>query len=82
MLRRNPISGWKPVARVRIIVIQQPNDGAVKMNKADEKSKVRDIKIAQNESEMQATGDVRVSIWAVVVAVIIGLAVFGWFLSR
>jgi uncharacterized protein HemX len=48
------------------------------MNEADEKSKVRDIKIARNESRMQATGDARVSLWAVAAAVIIGLAAFGW----
>jgi len=52
------------------------------MNQADEKSKVVDRKIAQNEASMQARGDVRVSVWAVAVAVIIGLAVFGWIWVR
>ncbi len=53
------------------------------MNEADKKSKVRDIKIAKNESRMQATGDARVSLWAIAAAVIIGLAAFGWvFLHR
>ena len=48
------------------------------MNEADEKSKLRNRKIAENESQMQATGDIRVSVWAIAVAVIIGLAAFGW----
>ncbi len=52
------------------------------MNEADEKSKVRDRKIAENESAMQATSDVRVSTWAIAVAVIIGLAAFGWVWTR
>lgn len=53
------------------------------MNQADEKSKVRDIKIARNESRMQATGDARVSLWAIAAAVIIGVVAFGWvFLHR
>lgn len=52
------------------------------MNEADEKSKLRDRKIAENESAMQATGDARVSVWAIALAVVIGLAAFGWFWTR
>ncbi len=52
------------------------------MNKEDEKSKVQDRKIAKNEAVMQATGDTRVSIWAIAVAVVIGLALFGWIFMR
>ena len=53
------------------------------MNQADQKSKEQDRKIAKNEAVMQSTGDARVSLWAVAIAVVIGLAVFGWvFLHR
>jgi hypothetical protein len=52
------------------------------MNIEDEKSKVRDIKIAQNESKMQATGEARVSIWAIVLVAIIAVAIFGWVFLR
>jgi hypothetical protein len=44
--------------------------------------KQRDRQIARNESEMQASGDVRVTAWAVALAVVIGFAVFGWLLFR
>ena len=43
-------------------------------------SKERNREIAKNESERQTTGDIRVSVWAIGVAVIIGLAAFGWVL--
>jgi hypothetical protein len=58
------------------------SDGCQAMNIEDEKSKVRDIKIAKNESWMQATGEARVSIWAVATVVIVGLALFGWIWMR
>jgi uncharacterized protein HemX len=59
------------------------SDRCQAMNIEDEKSKVRDIKIAKNESRMQATGEARVSLWAIAAAVIIGLVAFGWvFLHR
>jgi hypothetical protein len=45
-------------------------------------SKERNREIARNESERQTTGDIRVSAWAVVVAVIIGLAALGWLLAK
>jgi uncharacterized protein HemX len=41
-------------------------------------SKERNREIAANESARQATSAVRVSTWAVAVAVIIGLMAFGW----
>ncbi|HEY3891107.1 MAG TPA: hypothetical protein VGM00_04025 [Bradyrhizobium sp.] len=47
-------------------------------NDADRKSKMRDREIAQNESERQTIGDIRVSAWAIAVAVVIGLAAVGW----
>ena len=40
--------------------------------------KERNREIAANESARQAVGSIRVSVWAVVVAVVIGLAAFGW----
>ena len=49
-------------------------------NDEDRKSKMRDREIAQNESERQTIGDIRVSVWAIAVAVVIGLAAIGWVL--
>jgi uncharacterized protein HemX len=42
--------------------------------------KERNREIAQNESERQTTSAIRVSGWAIAVAVIIGLAAVGWVL--
>jgi hypothetical protein len=42
----------------------------------DEAEKQRNREIAQNEAERQATGDIRVSAWAIAAAVIIGIIVF------
>ena len=50
------------------------------MSDADGETKKRNRKIAQNEAERQTTGDIRVSTWAIAVAVIIGLAAVGWIL--
>jgi hypothetical protein len=50
------------------------------MNEVDEDNKTRNREIAQNEAERQTIGDIRVSVWAVAVAVIIGLAAVGWVL--
>ena len=47
------------------------------MNDAGEETKARNREIARNESERQTVGDIRVSAWAVAVAVIIGLAALG-----
>ena len=41
-------------------------------------SKERNREIADNESERQTISAIRVSVWAIAVAVIIGLAAFGW----
>jgi hypothetical protein len=41
-------------------------------------SKERDREIAANESARQTTSSIRVSVWAVAVAVLIGLVAFGW----
>jgi hypothetical protein len=50
------------------------------MSDADKENKVRDREIAENEADRQTTGDIRVSAWAIAVAVVIGLAAFGWVL--
>jgi len=43
-------------------------------------NKARNREIAENEAERQAIGDIRVSAWAIAVAVMIGLAAVGWVL--
>jgi uncharacterized protein HemX len=50
------------------------------MNDADKDNKIRDRQIAANEADRQTIGDIRVSTWAIAVAVIIGLASVGWVL--
>jgi len=50
------------------------------MNDADQETKTRNREIAQNESERQTVGDIRVSGWAIAIAVIVGLAAVGWVL--
>jgi hypothetical protein len=47
------------------------------MNHADE-DKARNRAIAENEADRQTTGDIRVSTWAIAVAVVIGLVVATW----
>jgi hypothetical protein len=42
--------------------------------------KTRNREIAQNESERQTVSDIRVSVWAIAAAVVIGLAAVGWVL--
>jgi hypothetical protein len=42
----------------------------------------RNRKIAENESARQVVGDVRVSVWAIAIAVIIALAAVAWVLIR
>jgi hypothetical protein len=46
----------------------------------DKENKERDREIADNEAERQTVGDVRVSVWAIAVTVVIGLAAVGWVL--
>jgi hypothetical protein len=52
------------------------------MSDADKDDKSRDREIAQNEAERQTVGDIRVSVWAIAAAVIIGLAAVGWVLMH
>jgi hypothetical protein len=49
---------------------------------SDADNKARNREIAENEAERQTTGDVRVSVWAIAAAVIIGLAAVGWVLMH
>jgi hypothetical protein len=50
------------------------------MSSSDQENKQRNREIAQNEAERQTIGDIRVSTWAIAVAVVIGLAAVGWVL--
>jgi hypothetical protein len=45
-----------------------------------ENNKARNREIAEKEAERQTVGDIRVSTWAIAVAVVIGLAAVGWVL--
>jgi hypothetical protein len=45
-----------------------------------EQDKARDRKIAENEAQRQTVSAIRVSTWAIAVAVVIGLAAVGWVL--
>jgi uncharacterized protein HemX len=45
-----------------------------------DKEKTRNREIAQNESDRQTTSAIRVSGWAIAVAVVIGLSAVGWVL--
>jgi hypothetical protein len=50
------------------------------VSESSEENKVRNREIAENESVRQTTGDIRVSVCAIAVAVIIGLLAIGWVL--
>jgi hypothetical protein len=47
---------------------------------SNSEDKQRDREIAENEADRQTIGDIRVSVWAVAVAVVIGLAAVAWVL--
>ena len=53
------------------------------MSSSDQENKARNREIAENEAERQVVGDVRLSIWAILVTIIIGVTAFGivwaWF---
>jgi hypothetical protein len=44
----------------------------------EQESKARNQEIARNESERQTAGDVRVSGWAIAIAVMIGVTALAW----
>jgi uncharacterized protein HemX len=50
------------------------------MSEPESEDKARNKEIAENEAERQTIGDIRVSGWAIAVAVVIGLAAVGWVL--
>jgi hypothetical protein len=50
------------------------------MSDTDKENKARNREIAENEADRQTASDFRVSGWAIAVAVLIGLAAFGWVL--
>jgi hypothetical protein len=50
------------------------------MSSSEQENKQRNQKIAENEAERQVVSAVRVSTWAIAVAVVIALAAVGWVL--
>jgi len=50
---------------------------------SSDNDKQRNREIAENEADRQTVGDVRVSVWAIAVTVVVGVIVFGigwaWF---
>jgi hypothetical protein len=50
------------------------------MNEQDNKQRNREI--AENEAERQTIGDIRVSTWAILVAVILAVIIVGWVFLR
>ena len=44
---------------------------------SSDQDKQRNRKIAENEANRQVVGDVRVSVWAIAVAIVAGVIVFG-----
>jgi uncharacterized protein HemX len=52
------------------------------MSDTNKDNKSRNREIARNEAKRQTVGDVRVSVWAIAAAVIIGLAAVGWVLMH
>ena len=47
------------------------------MSSSDQGNKQRNREIAENEANRQVVGDVRVSVWAIAVAIVAGVIVFG-----
>ena len=52
------------------------------MNDPNSENKARNREIAENEADRQTVGDIRVSVSAIAVAVVIGLAAVGWLLLQ
>ena len=48
------------------------------MSDADKETRSRNREIADNEAERQTVGDIRISVCAIAVAIVIGLAAVGW----
>jgi hypothetical protein len=47
------------------------------MSSSEQENKQRDRKIAANEAERQTIGDIRISGWAIAIAIIIGVIAVG-----
>jgi hypothetical protein len=54
--------------------------GAPPMSSSEPENKQRDQKIAENEAQRQVISAIRVSTWAIAIAVLIALAVVSWVL--
>jgi hypothetical protein len=50
------------------------------MSSSEQENKQRDREIAENEAQRQVVSSVRVSTWAIAVAVLIALVVVAWVL--
>jgi hypothetical protein len=50
------------------------------MSSSEQENKQRNREIAENEAERQTVSAIRVSTWAIAVAVVIALAAVGWVL--
>ena len=50
------------------------------MSSSEPENKQRDQKIAENEAQRQVVSSVRVSTWAIAVAVVIALVIAAWVL--
>jgi hypothetical protein len=61
------------------LFVSLSENGEGHLNEAEKQHKDREIKIANNEADRQTMSDVRVSSWAVIVAVVL-IGVAGWFL--
>lgn len=46
----------------------------------DSETRQRNRQIAENEAQRQTVGDIRVSAWAIALALIVGLATAAWIL--
>ena len=56
--------------------------GARAVSETSGENQERNRKIAENESARQVVGDVRVSVWAIAIAVVAALAAVAWVLIR
>jgi hypothetical protein len=56
--------------------------GSQAVSETSGENQERNREIAENESARQVTGDIRVSAWAIAVAVVIALAAVAWVLIR
>ena len=56
--------------------------GSQAVSETSGENQERNREIAENESARQVTGDIRVSAWAIAIAVVIALAAVAWVLIR